>query len=58
MFLISSLNLNKYKNNLGSFTLPLTAYIAVFPPAFVMASLKMGSLGEKLRLSEVIRVGP
>ena len=58
MFLINSLNLNKYKNNLASFALPLTAYIAVFPPAFVMASLKMGSLGEKLRLSEVIRVGP
>ena len=46
MFLINSLNLNKYKNNLASFTLPLTAYIAVFPPAFVMAYSKMGSLGK------------
>ena len=43
MFLINSLNLDKYENNLASFTLPLTAYIAVFPPAFFVAYLKMGS---------------
>ena len=46
MFLINSLPLNKYRDNLASFTLPLTAYIAVFPPAFFMAYLKMGSLGK------------